>query len=67
MDGCKSNPEELSTTNASEHIPSDFSMSTISSFKDVNNKHGEYRGKDHMRHARRIINFLKREMKLLTK
>ena len=45
--GCKSNPEILSTTNGSEHIPSGFSMSTISSIKDVKHKHGEYRSKDH--------------------
>ena len=26
IDGCKNNPENLSTTNVSEHIPSDFSF-----------------------------------------
>ena len=48
-------------------------MSTISSFRSIENKHGVYRGKDCMRkfyesfreHAMKIINFLK--MKLLTK
>ena len=29
--GCKNNPENSSTTNVSEHIPSGFWMSTISS------------------------------------
>ena len=33
IDGCKHNPENLSRTKVSEHIPSGFSMSTISSFK----------------------------------
>ena len=33
IDGCKNNPEKISTTKVSEHIPSVFSMSTISSFK----------------------------------
>ena len=29
-DGCKNNPESSSTRKVSEHIPSSFSMSTIS-------------------------------------
>ena len=29
IDGCKNNLQNLSTANASEHIPSGFSMSTI--------------------------------------
>ena len=32
IDGCKSNPENSSTTKVSKHIPSGCSMSTISSF-----------------------------------
>ena len=36
---CKNNPENLSTTKASEHISSGFSMSTISSFRSIENKH----------------------------
>ena len=39
-DGCKNNPEKPSTTKAVKHIPSGFSMSKISSFKDIENKHG---------------------------
>ena len=50
-------------------------MSTISSFKNIGNKHDVYRGKDYMkkfcdslrRHALKIINFKKKKMKLLTK
>ena len=48
IDGCKNNPEKSSTTKVSEHIPSDFSMPTISLIKDIENKHYVYRGKDHM-------------------
>ena len=33
IDRCKNNPENSSTANVSEHIPSGLSMSTISSFK----------------------------------
>ena len=33
-DGCKNNPESSSTTEVSEYIPSGFSMSTISSFRN---------------------------------
>ena len=58
-----------------KHIPSDFSMSAISSFKSIQNKHYVYRGKDCMKkfdeslrgHAKKIINFEKEKMKLLTK
>ena len=94
-DGCKNNPKNPSTTKVGEHIPSSFpmstissfksienkhdiwssfSMSTISSFKRIENKHDAYRGKDCMKnfykylpeHAMQIINFKKKEMRLLT-
>ena len=42
IDGCKNNPENLSTTKLSEHIPSGFSMSTISSYRSIENKHSIY-------------------------
>ena len=29
IDGCKNNPENLSTTKVSEHVPSGFSISAI--------------------------------------
>ena len=62
-DGCKNNPENPSTINVREHIPSGFSMSTISSFRNIENKHDVYRGKDCMKtffeflreHAMKII------------
>ena len=46
IDGCKNNLENSSTTKASEHIPSGFSMTTISSFCWIENKHDVYRAKD---------------------
>ena len=49
IDGCKRNSGNLSTTKIGELIPSDFSMSTISSFKNIENKHGVYRGNDCMK------------------
>ena len=35
ISGCKSNSEDSSTTTVGEHILSDFSISTISSFKNI--------------------------------
>ena len=74
-DGCENNSANSSTTKVSEHISSGFSMSTISSFKSIGNKHDLYKGKDCMRkfceslreQAMMIINFKKKQMKLLTK
>ena len=40
--------KSLSTTKISKHIQSDFLMSTISSFKDIENKHDVYRDEDCM-------------------
>ena len=65
MDGCKNNTEKSPRTKVSEHVPSGFSMSTISSFKDIENKHDVYRDKDCMKklcvylkeNAMKIINF----------
>ena len=48
IDGCTNNPENSSTTKVRKHIPSGFSMSTISSFRSIENKHDVYRGKDGM-------------------
>ena len=45
IDGCKNNPENSSRTKVSEHTPSDFSISTISSFRSIENRHEVYRGK----------------------
>ena len=37
IDGCKNNPENPSTTKVRKHILSGFSLSTISSFKNLEN------------------------------
>ena len=74
IDGCKNNPENSSTTKVSEHIPSGFSMSTISSFRSIENKHDVYKVKivwksflEFLReHAIKIINFKKKKVQLLT-
>ena len=49
IDECKNNPENSSTKKASEHIPSGFSMSTISSFRSIEKKHDVYGFKDCMK------------------
>ena len=74
IDECKNDPQSISKTKLSEHIPSSFSMSTISSFRSIENKHDVYRGKDCMKkfyeslreHAMEIINFKKEKVKILT-
>ena len=71
IDGWENDPEIPSTTKVSEHIPSCFLMSTISSFRSMENMHD----KDCMKkfceflreHAMKVINFKKKKMKLLTK
>ena len=45
INGCINNHKNLFTTKVNEHIPSGFSMSTILSFKSIQNKHDVYRGK----------------------
>ena len=46
IDGRKDNRKNLSTTKLGKHILSDFSMSTISSFKTIVNNRDVFRGKD---------------------
>ena len=73
IDGCKNNPENISKVR--EHIPSSFSMSAISLFRSIENKHDVNRDKDCMKrfceflreHAMKIINFKKKKKELLTK
>ena len=70
IDGFKNNHENSSTTKVIEHIPSDFSMSTISWFRSIENKHDVYRGKDCLKkfceflreHTMEIINFKKKKL-----
>ena len=65
-DGCKNNPKNPSKTKVGEHTPSGFSMSTISSFKSIENKHDMYRGEGEKlceslrEHKMEIINFKKK-------
>ena len=47
--GCKNNTENSSTSKVSEHIPLSFSMSTVSYFRSIENKHDMYGGKDCMK------------------
>ena len=69
IDGCKNNPENSSTAKLSEHIPSGFSTSAISSFRSIENKLDVYRGNDCMKkfceflreHTMKIINLKKRK------
>ena len=49
IDGCKNKPQNSFTTKVGEHIPSNFSRSTRSSFKSIENKHDVYRCKDYMK------------------
>ena len=49
IDRSKINPENEFATKLGEHIPSDVSMSLISSFKGIENKPDLYRGKDCMK------------------
>ena len=74
IDGCKNNSENSSTTKVSKHIPSGFSISTISMFRRIENKHDVYRGKDCMEKFCELLrkpsmknNFKKKKMKLFTK
>ena len=73
--GNKNNSENSFTTKVSKHIPSDFSMSAMSSFKGKEDNHDVYKGKDFMKkfckslrqHAMEVISFKKKKMELLTK
>ena len=68
IDGNKNNPENSLTKNLSKIILSCFSMSIVSSFRRIENKHDVYRGKDCMKkfckflrdHVMKIINFFKK-------
>ena len=46
IDESKDNPENVSNAKLGEHISSGFSMTAISSFKDIENNHDVYRCKD---------------------
>ena len=75
IDGCKNNLENSFTTKVGKHIPSGFSVSTICSFKGIENKLDVCRGEDCLKkfweclidHTMKVINFKKGKMKLSTK
>ena len=48
-DGCKNVTENSSATSASQNIPPGFSISTIFSFRGIENKHNVYRDEDCMK------------------
>ena len=74
-DGCENNSKNSSTTKVRGQVPSGFSMSTISSFRSIENNHDLYRGNDCMKtfckslreHALKIVNFKNKKIRLLTK
>ena len=69
------NSENSSKIKVSEHIPSGFSMSIISSFRSIEKKHDVYRGKDCMKtfceflreHAMKIINLRTKKNEVINK
>ena len=71
---CKNNPENLLTRTLDEHISSASSVTTMLSFKSIENKHDVYRHKDYMKkfleswreYPVAISTFRKKEMDLLT-
>ena len=75
IDGCESNPDNLSTTKVGDHIPSGFSMSIIWSFKSIEKRHDVYREKDCWKkfskslrkHAMEIIIFKNNKKEVINK
>ena len=67
IDWCKNNHGNSFTTKVDEHIPAGFSISTISSFKIIQNKHYVSRNKESLReNTMEIINFKREKVQLLT-
>ena len=73
IDRFKNNPENLSVTKISEHIPQVFSMSAISLFKSIENKY-EYEKvsmkkfcKSLRKHAMNMIKFKKKKNEVINK
>ena len=60
-DGCKNNPENSSTSKVSEHMPSGFTMSGISSFRSVENNNMNKFCDFFRQHSTKIINFKKKK------
>ena len=66
VNACKNNPEKSSTTTVDRHVPSGFSLSTISSFKSIENRNVVCRDIESREHAMEIINFKNEKMKSST-
>ena len=66
IDRCENISENSSTAKVSKHNPSDFSMSTTSSSRSIENKHDVYKGKycnkkfceSFREHAAKMINLI---------
>ena len=75
IDRCKDYPEKPSTAKGREYILSGFSMSTISTFKYIENNHGVCRGKHCMKkfceslraHEIKIIDLKKKKNEVINK
>ena len=72
LEGYVNNPENSSTTKIGEHIPCGYSVPTIWTFDNIENKHTLYRGEDCMQkfrtylreHVKKIIVFEKKMIHL---
>ena len=70
IDGCANNPDNDSTTKIVDLIPCGYSISTISAFDHIENKHTLYRGKNCMKnvctssrkHTKNILDFEKQNV-----
>ena len=75
IDRCANNPDNSSTRKIGEYIPCGYSMSTVWTFDNIENKHTLYCREDCMKmfctslrkHATNVINFEKKKMLPLTK
>ena len=75
MSTCHNNPKRSSTTEINKHTPSAYSLLTHCSFDTTKNKLDYYRDKTYMKnfclnlreHAKKIINYEKKEKITLTK
>ena len=74
IDPCHNNPKKSSTTKTTKHLASGYSLFTHCSADTTKNRLDYYRGKDCMKelckdlkdHAKKIINYGRKEMMALT-
>ena len=75
VDGCKNNPEKLSTRKIGQNIPCGYSMSNIWTFDGIENMHEVCRGENCMKNfcaslrenVMKIINFDKKKHNTINK